>query len=185
VASDVEVLLMSQVAQAQANGPVCYSVTTVTSTTANVALAIPPGYNNADIVWRARASDAVTSEQMHLHFNGDNGNNYTWQYIRASTSTVTGGNSAGATSYVYLGDVPGASATSGYFASGRSVMTGLQDTTDAGVITTTFMPTSSSAAEIGTYGSLWNSGTPVTTVLIACVSGSFVASSRFSLFVYN
>lgn len=185
MASDLELLLMSQYAQLLANGPFCYSVTNISATTATVNLAVPAGYNNIEVIWRVRASDAVTSEAMNLMLNADGGIDYTWQDMQASTSTVTGANAGGGTSHIQVATVAGASASAGYYAAGRFTIIGASDSTDKTVIGTVATPTSSSAGSVGTYSGLWNNTAVVTAIGLTCATGSFVAGSRFSLYVGN
>lgn len=186
MASAFETLLLADYSALIANTPQLSNSLFVSVTTASVSFAIPSGYNNIEVVWRVRASDAVTSEQLYLQLNGDTNNDYVWEACQANnTGSVVGATGGTAVAHIQVGTVPGASATANYAGSGRFTISGASDSTPKTVSGHAFAATGVSNAYSGTYGGLWSGTAAVTTVGLACASGSFAVNSRFSVYVFN
>jgi hypothetical protein len=70
---------------------------------------IPTGFKDLELRVRGRCSDAVTSENLQIQFNGDTGNNYDYQQEnRFGLGTGNG------VAFAAMGAIAGASATANY-----------------------------------------------------------------------
>lgn len=184
MAGSPDPLLMSQWAQLMATTPLLApSSTFISATTATVTLAVPSGFNNIEVIWRVRASDATAAESLFLQMNGDTGNNYLWEVNQANNTTVAATDSGGATSHIQIGTVPGNSASANYFGSGRFTVSGASDSVAKTLVGTGTAYSSVSNAYAGVYSGLWSGTAAVTSLTIVCQTGSFLPSSRFSVYV--
>lgn len=184
MASALETLLLAQYAYLQNNTPQLYSNTYISATTASVTLTVPSGYNNLEVVWRARCSDANAGEQLYLRLNGDSGSNYLWEVTQGNNATAAATTSGAATTFIQIGTVCAASATANYFSSGRFTVAGASDTANYKTACGTgaaFAATNNMWS--GVYSGQWNSTAAVTSITLQGATGSFVAGSRFSLYV--
>lgn len=74
---------------------------------------ISGAYNTLKIIVQARSDSAQSGQDVHIHFNGDTGNNYDIQISQANNTTVSASVAvAGATNYI--GQIPAGSDTANF-----------------------------------------------------------------------
>lgn len=154
-------------------------------TTGSIAagsVSVPAWANTMRLVWNARSDSAATGgTTMHMTFNGDSGNNYTWQNLTGNTTTAAAGNSAGAASMIRVGVIPRNNDTANYFGTGEMVATRLQGNSFKTVTTYFNTALTNATGWTGTEGGTWFSTAAVTSVAIAPDVGNFVAGSTMAV----
>lgn len=153
------------------------------ATTASVTFSGLPAANGFMVAWSARCSDANAAEQLYLRFNGDTGNNYLWEVSQANNTTVAATTSGAAVAFIQIATVTANSATANYFANGSFVV----DPGGTGQFTTASGHANASATTTnmwsGTYGGQWLSTATVTSITLQGATGSFLAHSKFSIYI--
>lgn len=145
---------------------------------------IPGSYRHLLITLSGRMTGAVADDAVTMQFNADTGNNYIWQYDGYSSSAGSvGGGVTGSTS-VRVGELPGASATTGY--------TGSFDIRIADYAATTLFKSWHSVGHRASTtrfafnnGGIWVSTSAITRVTITPSSGNFLAGSRATLYALS
>lgn len=141
---------------------------------------IPTGFKHLELRISGRASDAVTSENIQLQFNGDTGNNYDYQ-----EENRFGRGTGNAVSSIQGPAIIGASGTANYPSdivieifnySGTTFYKGLR----------CYQEFIQSAADAGMFynliGGWWRNTAAITSVKATCASGNFVAGSLVELY---
>ena len=183
MASAFELLLLTQVNNLLNNTPQLIQAVQVGTNTPSVALTVPSGYKRMAVYWRVRSTVAAAGEQLYVQFNGDTSNHYLWEVNQANNATTTGGQSGGLVAFIQVATVNGATAPTGYFASGNFVVDGVADATNfASVVGSGTVHSSGTNAWTGTYGGMWANAGPITSMTLHCSSGSIVGGSSFSMY---
>lgn len=141
---------------------------------------IPTGFKDLELRVHGRASDAVTSENLLLQFNGDTGNNYDYQQEnRFGRGTGNG------VSSIQGPVIVGSSGTANYPSdvvieifnySGTTFYKGIR----------CYQEFIQSAADAGMFynliGGWWRNTAAINAIKIACATGNFVTGSLVSLY---
>ena len=162
------------------------ATTSLAANTATISLStsIPQVFTNLVLMCYGRVTGATGPVFIELLFNGDTGNNYSWQYLYGSNTGAIAGQSIGAAPTVagcILFNGTGAAANS----PGMSVVnipfyTG-----------TTFYKTAwsqnmdrdaSNVFRAGLIGYSWLNTTNITSITLVAASGTMIAGSQFSLY---
>jgi hypothetical protein len=182
MATAYETFLLGQYSYLTSSVPLLYDESYVSATTASVSLALPAGFNTAEVRWRAKGTTATAALQLYVQFNGDTGGNYNWQVNQANNTTVAG-TQGSAVDQMQVGTITGATSTANYFASGVFQANGISDAfyktvcgTGSAFVTTSNMYT-------GVYSGQWSNTAVLTSMLLFPASGSFAVGTRFSLYV--
>jgi hypothetical protein len=149
--------------------------------------AIPGTYNRLRLVWLARSSDAASTVNIAIQFNGDTGANYDRQQITANATVLAAAEGLGATSAV-IATITGAGATAGYAGSGELLIPHYAATTfnkqgrtehayQVGTATTNFQRRTSA---IG-----WRSTAAITSITAALSAGNYITGSKLLLYGEN
>lgn len=171
--------------QLNTNLPQLLGSTELTGSAASITIAVPAGFNALMGYWGARSDTASAVVNMVLRLNGDTGNNYRWQAVQVENATVTGSNSAGATSFIEIGVAPAATATANYFGCGDFSIPAPGGTLFKTAIGKSFGIDTTSDSFVGTYGGMWLSTSAITSVSLIATSGNLVAGSMFTLYGMN
>jgi hypothetical protein len=147
---------------------------------------IPQNYKHLQLRIIARSSISDTNDFVMAKFNGDNGSNYTYHYIRGDGSSANAlGSGYGSSDYLRsVGFITGANATSGVF--GVSVVD-ILDYTNTNKLKTirtfTGKDSNSGNADGRVYllSMLWGNANAITSINLI-TQGNIVQHSRFSLY---
>lgn len=155
----------------------------VTASIASVALPIPAiiaPYLCVRIYWLAH-TDAGSPRGMTVNFNGDTGNNYTFQNQQSTAAAVT-------TSYAANTAPPTITSNLTYngaptlYASGELV---IYDPTNPAMLkqflSTANGPSGGGATQLYLYAGTWNNTAPITLVTFTCTGGNIAAGSKFTM----
>lgn len=85
--------------------------------TIDTGATIPSGYAHLEIMLYVRSALAANLDTAQVRFNNDSAANYSWQVLDAAATTVSAGESLGATS-IRVGRVPANNAPANSFGSG-------------------------------------------------------------------
>jgi hypothetical protein len=152
-------------------------------TTGSTTINVPSWVNTIQGEYTARTNNATTGGFVNLQFNGDAGSNYAWEVVLASTATVSGQNSAGATSMLHIGAKTAANDTANYFGSGSFWIPNAQSTSMFKSAHSAFNAVGSvTNGFAGTMGGTWANTAAITSVTMLPDAGNFVAGSSFTLF---
>lgn len=144
---------------------------------------VPTWATNLSGVFTARTDNATTGGFVNLRFNGDTGNNYTWEMVLANTASVSGQNAGGAVGFIHVGAKTAANDTANYFGTGAFSVTNAQSTSLFKSVTSTDnAPGSVSGGFAGVFGGTWANTAAVTSVTLLPDAGNFVAGSLFTLY---
>lgn len=144
---------------------------------------VPTWATNLSGVFTARTDNATTGGFVNLRFNGDTGNNYTWEVVLANTAVVSGQNAGGAVGFIHVGAKTAANDTASYFGTGAFSVTNAQSTSLFKSVTSyNNAPGSVSGGFAGTFGGTWANTAAVTSVTLLPDAGNFVAGSLFTLY---
>lgn len=142
---------------------------------------VPAWANSMRLTWNARSNDASTGGTfLDVQFNGDTGNNYTWQDLTGNTTTAAAGNSVGVTNRIRAGIAPKANDTANYFGTGSMTIHRLQNNSFKTMASYFNAPLTNATGWTGTGGGTWLSTAAVTSVALILEVGSFVAGSTMS-----
>jgi hypothetical protein len=148
---------------------------------------IPASYAHLTLEFQARGDTVALSTNVLLRFNNDTAANYDHEWFQGSGSggTVTTAENLAQTS-IFLGSVPAASAAADIFSGGH-----VEIPSYAGAIGQKSL-TAQNGAKVGTStGNLtnylvsgyWRSTVAVSRITVFPSAGSFIAGSRFTLYV--
>lgn len=84
--------------------------------TTTVTITLPAGYLGFRIEAKLRGAVAATTAGLRLRLNGDAGSVYQSQYVRATSTTASAAEQAAAATVANIGQLPGSTATAGYYA---------------------------------------------------------------------
>lgn len=144
-------------------------------------------YGALRIVLHARSKVAAASDTIAVRFNGDSGNNYYSQYLRAAATTVSGAET-GAVNLAHVGLVPGNTATGGHKGSYEIIIPNYANTADKKCGTSRggcFTSSASGALTTEHRTFIWDdSGVGITSITVLLTSGADIATgSRCSVYV--
>ena len=148
---------------------------------------IPQNFTHLLLLMAVRGTNASTSVDINMRFNGDTGSNYDWQEIVATggaTTTTNGVNVA----FIEAAMMPGSTAPSGQVAPAVITLPGYssarlhkQTTTQGGYQTAD----TANGTQIFEFFGNWKSTTPINQILLYPSAGNFLAGSRFTLYGYR
>jgi hypothetical protein len=141
-------------------------------------------YTHLEILWSARGTEAATSTNMNLTFNGDTGANYDRQLLSGNATTVAAAEALAATSAA-IGSVTAASATADMAGTGVLRIFDYRGTTfqKGGVSNENLRRATTSGNTFTRQFSIgWRNTAAITSVTITLAAGNFVAGSKFSLY---
>lgn len=145
--------------------------------------AVPQTYSNLKIVFYGRSSASSIAENVQLQFNGDTGANYDWQAVSGNGSTAGAAQSIGGTN-IFLGDVAGATATTGAVGIGDAIIPRYADTIFDKSCTGTGQSkfgTSGTSFRARTVGGHWRSTSAITSLTVSLSAGNFVTGTVVEL----
>ena len=159
--------------------------TTLTSTTASVSFSsIPSSYEHLQIRLFARNSDSATNRFVTMQFNSDTGANYNRWYIEADGDPETLTASTGDT-YITVGRVAANTATSNIFGVGIIDIVDYATTNKNTVVQSLCGYENNGAGQFHYATGLWLNTSAVSTITVACSSGSFLSGSIVSLYGFR
>jgi len=155
----------------------------VTAATGSVTFTVSPAYRKILISWTARATNAVTVQNILMQINGDVTFAYAYELIQANAGTV-GSSATFSTGSAVVGVLTGASAPANTFGSGTINIQGWD-----GVHNNSLGYNASSQAEgsgaiflKNEVGGFYNGTRPYTSITLFPAAGSFDAGSDFQLY---
>jgi len=154
----------------------------ISSTTSSVTFsAIPSNFKHLQVRIVGRYTAAVASSKSTLRFNGDTSGTYSYQTLRGDGSTLTAQQPGAYQSSTWIGNIPGASASTGY---GFLIADILDYTNTTKLKTIKTLGGSAAYLDVSLHNGLWNSTSAITSILVSDVIGgaSFAAGSRVSLY---
>lgn len=146
--------------------------------------AIPGTYRSLRLEWVGRSSQAATSTNITVQFNGDTASNYDSQLKAASATTLSASESLGATSAL-VGSLSAASATANYAGSGRLFINEYAGTTffKSGQSQYSYQTgTASGNLTNRAYVIGWRSTSAITSMTVALASGNYVSGTKLRLY---
>ena len=181
MASTLELWLLARVTYLQNNTPQLIQNITLAGSAANVNFtSIPSTYNNLRLEWRTHlVSGGATDLEMQV--DGNSSALYLWSKMESSSGTQANFHAGAATTLMKIGAVGGT--TANYFGNGSLTIAGWANT--AGYLSfsgTSAYFDSNTVDYVGTYGGLYASVAPHSSLLIFPASGSFATGSQFSLY---
>lgn len=144
---------------------------------------IPGTYSDLRLVVRGRSTAVALSVSINLRFNGDTGSNYDNHFLQTNNATTTA--FAQLATVNYLGNLPAASATSGFAASSVADITQYAGTAfqKEGHYYSGMKRTNSAAEFFTERGSFWwRNAAAITQIQVSLGSGNFVSGSSVSLY---
>lgn len=93
------------------------------------AASFPTGYRNLTVKWKLRGSAASAATGLNLTANGDNGNNYSYQYMSAILSTF-GGNGVDLAAFIPMSAIAANTAPANNFGAGTLTIFDYNSATD-------------------------------------------------------
>lgn len=160
------------------------ATTVLTSTQATVTLDVSSmaalGFKHLQLRMVARTNrPSSASDDSLIRFNNDTGANYSMHVIYGYAGSAAASYTTNA-SYLFMGTLPGSTAAANNFA---PVILDLLDFSSTSKFKTTRDINGDSGTPIlNYYSGSWRSTSPVTSLNISGLSGSFVAGSRFSVY---
>lgn len=168
------------------NVPQLLGTSILTGNQTSIPITIPAGFNHIQGIFTARQDFGAGGSWCTLRINGDSGNTYTWQVTYSSMTTLAAANSAGLTSSMRVGVLPGSGDSANFFGTGSFVMGNISSTTIGKTMSSQFQgPVSGSNGFSGTAGGLWASTAAVTSVTLLPTSGNLVAGSSLSIYGWD
>jgi hypothetical protein len=164
--------------------------TILTAATASLSISnIPQGYRDLRFVLSGVRSDAAATEVgLLLRFNGDSGGNYDWTRISNSNTSVTGAESAAATSIQTFGSTSGITGNSATSGAATGISGTLHDFTGTTFWKTCDLFVSESIGSgagnrrVETVSGIWRSTSAITSMQFALSSGNFMAGAALRVY---
>lgn len=160
-------------------------VTTSGSQTSVTFSSIPGTYTHLEVMIYGRSQQSAGSDDTVTQFNGDTGNNYATQAVQGQSTTALAVEN-NAVSGLFMGNLPGATATANFSGSVEFKILGYATTTFFKTSTgINVQPGGSGPAGINIYarGSQWSSTAAITSMKIFLNSGAaFVNGSIICLY---
>lgn len=149
---------------------------------ASITFSSLPAVDTLMGVFLLRTDTGSGGSYTTMRFNGDSGNNYTWQALFGDGATVTSANAGGSVNGMHFSVAPGSGDTANYFAQGSFTVTGASGSTFKSMSSTFFGPIAPTNTNAGTIGGLWASTAAITSITLVPNSGNFVAGSAVALY---
>jgi hypothetical protein len=167
------------------SGLVLLSDTTLGSDAASIDITgIPGSYKHLRIIALVRSTRAgQPGDNWRLRFNNDSGANYYTQSVFASGVAEDGAEEIAASGT--LGNCPGATATSGFFAPVDATIVDYASTTKAKVVTGTHLsPTgvTTGLLRMQAAGWVWNSTAAINRITVLAANGNLLAGTRLTIY---
>jgi hypothetical protein len=155
----------------------------ITSATSSVTFSVLPIYRKVLISWTARATNAVTVQNILMQINGDVTFAYAYELIQANAATIGAAATFSAGSAV-AGVLTGASAPSTAFGSGTINIQGWDaiHNNHLGYNASSQAEGSGAIFLKNEVGGFYNGGRPYTSITLFPAAGSFDAGSDFQLY---
>jgi hypothetical protein len=183
MADEVEAFLLAQYGYISSNQPMLLNSQVLLAPAASVTYTVVTPFPRIQCFWSASCSNATTTQQIWLQYNGDAGSNYLWQKLEINTASVAGTGSSGTAIHASVGSTVGTSVTADYWSSGDFVIDGANQSahyaTHQGKYSA-FAGTSSTF--VGIASGQHNVLGVVTSVTLTPNAGNFVAGSSFSFY---
>lgn len=151
---------------------------------------IPQGFRHLEIIWQARAVDAVigVSSIMRLRFNGDSGNNYNNNYLQGYNPTNVVFGLTAADPYIDVGSMASSNMVNpaGESGSGKIIIPNYSGATFYKTLHSIQGKNNPSSATSILTTSEWNSTSPITSISMYAegANPNFSAGSVFTLYGY-
>lgn len=141
-------------------------------------------HTHLQVKYSARGTDANTTVNINLTFNGDTGANYDRQFLRGIGASASAGE-AFAGSNALIVQMPGSTATANYAGAGTIDVFDYRGTTfqKAAIGVCTFrVGTTSGSLVMIQFGIGWRSAAAITSMTLTAGAGNYVAGAKFSLY---
>lgn len=153
-----------------------------TGLTAAGTITVPSWANTIRLAWSCRSNNAVSGGVFLLcQINGDTGSHYTWQDLTGSGGTAAAQNAGGLGTGIIIGLIPGNSDSANYYGTGELVVTDCQTAVFKAVASHYNSPFSTSTANAGVAGGLWESTAAITSIKILPLTGTLTANSNMDV----
>lgn len=139
---------------------------------------IPQTYKSLMLTTSVRSTQAATAVQLIMRPNGSSANG-TNRYLEGTGSAAA----SGTNTTVYMGAIPGSSATSSTFSNDTSVLPNYTSTTaNKPVSIDSVSENNATASWQSLNASLWSSTSAITSIQLVLSAGDFVFGSTFTLY---